>query len=142
MKPSTGEMLAALKSVEWFSGVGDLVAEEHQEAVITVSSWEEAIQCSSSNAWDDFRLEQQNLVTMDLHEHARERYQHWNAIAREMKAAFMPLVRRKIKSVVKAHGLPDDFQKGVDWDILMACMESEYADIRARTSSPDSSAGT
>lgn len=47
-----------------------------------------------------------------------------------MKAAFEPLVERKIRRVVEEHALPEVVGHCVRWDVLGACMEGEYADVR------------
>jgi hypothetical protein len=81
-------------------------------------------------SWENFTLEQQNLLTSYLHQHARDRFQRWNQIVAEVKAAFEPLVERKIGPVVEEHALPGVVGRCVPWDVLGACMKSEYAEVR------------
>jgi hypothetical protein len=96
MQHQTQELLAALGDVGWFSAVGQPVPEQHESKVIVVSSWAEAVECCSSISWENYTLDQQNLLTTYLHEHARDRYQRWNEIVDEMKSAFEPVVERNV----------------------------------------------
>jgi hypothetical protein len=130
MQQQTRELLAALEDADWFSCVGQPVPELLQSDVIVVPSWAGAVQCCSSISWENYTLVQQNLLTSYLHEHARDRYQRWNEIVDEMKAAFEPLLERKLRPVVEEHALPEVVGHCVRWDLLGACMEGEYADVR------------
>ena len=67
--------------------------------------------------------------TSHLHDHARDRYRCWNQIVDEVKAASSLMLERKIGPIVKDHALPEIVGHSVRWDVLGACMESEYADI-------------
>src|SRR5438105_13365220 len=66
----TQDLLKRLGDAEWFAAGGWPLPEELQGSMVTVSSWE-AVTCSSSVEWEDFTLEQQNLLTMHRHELAR-----------------------------------------------------------------------
>ena len=130
MQQRTRDLLAALEGAEWFSTVGQPVPEPLLNKVIVVSSWAEAVECCGSNSWENFTLEQRNLLTSYLHDHALDRYRGWNQIVDDVKAAMIPMVEQKIGSVVMEHALPEVVGHCVCWDVLGACMESEYADLR------------
>ena len=107
MQQQTRDLLAALEDADWFSAVGQAVPKLPQGQAIVASSWAEAVECCGSISWENYTLEQRNLLTICLHDHARDRYQRWNEIVCEMKAAFEPLVERKIRRVVEEHALPE-----------------------------------
>jgi hypothetical protein len=129
MQQRTRELLADLDSTDWFSTVGRLFQEPLPNDVMFVSSWVEAVECCGSISWENYTLEQRNILTSHLHDHARDRYRCWNEIVDEVKAASIPMLERRIGPMVKVHDLPEIVGDCVRWDVLGACMESEYADI-------------
>jgi hypothetical protein len=133
MRAEIEYLLKRLEDAEWFAAVGQPLAAEAQHSVVAIASWEEAVVCCSSVAWENYSLEQQNLLTMYLHEHARDRYRGWNGIVQAIKEDLHPLVERKLPlalSRLKVAGGPTQVRNSVQWDILGACMELEYADVR------------
>jgi hypothetical protein len=132
MTPETQALLGKLDAAAWFGSIGRPLPDGVRPAVISVSSWAEAIASGSSDEWSDFVLEQQNGLTMHLHTHARGRYQRWNEIVQSVQTATVPLVRQKLATVGEQLG-PDGLallEGAVQWDVLGACMELEYADLR------------
>lgn len=129
MQQRTRELLVDLDSADWFSNVGRPFTEPIPNGVIFVSSWAEAVECCGSISWENYTLEQRNILTSHLHDHARDRYRCWNQIVDEVKAASSLMLERKIGPIVKDHALPEIVGHSVRWDVLGACMESEYADI-------------
>jgi hypothetical protein len=70
---------------------------------------------------------------MHLHSHARDRYQKWNDIVDSIKVALEPLIAKKLVLAAEQLGPPIDrkeIKNAVAWDILSACMECEYSDVR------------
>jgi hypothetical protein len=137
MQQRTRDLLAALEAADWFSAVGQPVPEPFRDEVVVVSSWPAAVECCGSISSENFLLEQQNLLTSFLHDHARDRYHRWNEIVAEVKAVLVPLVERKLGPVAEEHAPPEVVGHCVRWDILGACMESEYADVRSPGFSTD-----
>jgi hypothetical protein len=121
MRRETRKLLKRLADADWFCSVGEPL----DGSVVAVRSWEEAAACCSSNEWSDFALEMRNRLTMHLHTHARRRYQRWNDRVREVKEVVTPLVRGKLAGL----GQPS-VEVAVQWDLLGACLELEYADVR------------
>jgi hypothetical protein len=128
LKRTTANLLARLDEIEWFAAVGDPLP----DTVVTVSSWDDAFRCCSSLEWGDFTLEQRNRLTMHLHVHARARYQGWNECVQSIKEVLEPIGERKIPPGHR--GLAAEAEKAVRdaalWDLLGACTELEYADVR------------
>lgn len=134
MKPKTERLLDALDRTAWFSTVGQAPPESLRGTVVPVASWAEAVECCSSDEWSNFTLEQQNSLTMHLHTHARDRYRNWNDIVDSVKAVSTPLLERWLAPALAALGSAEaqaSVVAAAEWDILGACMELEYADIRA-----------
>jgi hypothetical protein len=133
MRPETTDLLKRLDDADWFAAVGRPLPEALQSSILAVASWDEAVACCSSDEWENFTLEQQNRLTMHLHEHARELYRRWNDLVRVVKEELHPLVERKVLPAVarlaSAHE-PTPIRDSVQWDVLGACLELEYADVR------------
>src|SRR5262245_44375784 len=131
MKQQTKELLDKLASAKFFSHVGEPVPDGLRASVITVSSWRKALRCCCSIEWDNYTLEQRNLLTIYLHSHARNRYRDWNDIAREVKKVAEPLAQDKVTALNHLRQVErTQVLNCVIWAILAACMELEYADIR------------
>jgi hypothetical protein len=128
MQPATRELLAQLGEAEWFSAVGHPLEPALADSVAAVGSWNEAVAACSTDEWSNFTLEMQNQQTMFLHTHHRDRYRRWNDLVEEAKTAAKPLMT-KIASFFEQLGTPE-VKHCVEWDVLAACMELEYADVR------------
>jgi hypothetical protein len=127
MNSKTEELLARLGGMEWFSraGLRDF------EPATQLNSWKEAILfATDGRQWEAFRLERRNELTVFLHNHAMDRYRKWNEITAELRSRVAPMVHSRVANVTALHNLPDAFESCVRWDILGACMESEYSDLR------------
>jgi hypothetical protein len=98
-------------------------------AALVLSSWQEAVQHCSSPEWEHLCLEAANQLRERLVERSKDRFADWNIIVAELKKTTIPLVRLKVEAVVEQHGLPKAFEDAVQWDILHACLEAEYADV-------------
>ena len=125
MHPRTIATLDKLEKDNWFACVG----KKDTTAAIVLSSWQEAIEHCSSVEWENLCLEASNQYCERLVERSKERFNQWNDIAVELKQTTVLFVRRKIEAVVREHDLPQVFENMVQWDILGACMEAEYADV-------------
>lgn len=126
MQPQTKSLLDELERAEWFYAVGL----QTDKDVIGVSSWDEAVNFCSTSAWANFKQDHANRLTVYLSRTARERYQEWNDIVRKIKARTEPLVESKLDPLVLEFGLARAVDDDVRWDVLHACMELEYADLR------------
>jgi len=125
LDPRTVATLDKLEKADWFSRVGVRDA----TTPIILASWSEAIAQCSSIEWENLCLEATNQYREQLVQRSKERFEKWNDIVRELKKTTIPFVRRKIEAIVRLHKLPRAFEATVQWDILGACMEAEYADI-------------
>jgi hypothetical protein len=123
--PRTISTLDKLERAAWFSRVG---VHDATTAII-LASWQEAIEHCASIEWENLCLEATNQYRERLAERSKERFGTWNDTVDELKKTTVPFVRRKIEAATRLHKLPSLFEDTVQWDILGACMEAEYADI-------------
>ena len=133
MRPETSELLQRLQNTDWFASVGQPVDSAFLDWVVGVRSWEKAVVCCSSMEWLNFILEMQNQLSMFLHTHARERYGLWNDLVVEVKTLLNPLLERKLFPIRESFGPAEaqtEVQNTLEWNILSACLELEYADVR------------
>ena len=129
MHPRTKATLQQLEVANWFSQVGTMYGITQPEKVIVLSSWQEAIERCSSIEWENLCLEALNQYRERLCERSKERFNQWNIVVEMVKATTIPLVQRKIETVVRQNDLPKVFENVVQWDVLGVCMESEFADV-------------
>jgi hypothetical protein len=123
----TQELIRQLGALTWFSAVGQPLPAELARTSFPVRSWSEAVLCCKSLEWENYSLERRNSLTMYLHRHAKQRYQQWNELVDSVKSVVVPLVHAKLA------GMPrelDEVKATVNWDVLGACMELEFADVR------------
>ena len=130
MNPKTRQLLDDLSQLAWFSAVGQPIEETYADDIIVLTSWKEACKCCGSNEHSNFQLEQQNIVTSFLHDYARERYRRWNEIVIAIKEIVAPMLDQKLDPILESLDLPERVRHTVSWDVVSACMELEYSDIR------------
>jgi hypothetical protein len=126
MHSRTIAILDQLEKASWFSRVGV----NEGSAIIVVTGWPDAIEQCSSFEWEDLRLHVLNQDRECIARRSKERLQLWNGVVDEVKGLMGPLVDRKIAEVVREHDLPEIFKIRVRNDIIRACREAEYADVR------------
>ncbi len=125
MNTSTHDLFEQLKSSVWFSNAGC----SHGENAITLGTWDIAIQSRRSPEFQDLRLTASNALRRAIQSVSLDRYQKWNDHIDDLKPLTMPLVRRKINDLMIQNHFSNEFEGAVQWDILHACLESEYSDI-------------
>jgi hypothetical protein len=133
MTRQTRELLKELEEAAWFAVVGRPLAEAASGSVVLVSSWEDALACySSQHKWSCLKLEQGYELRAYLQTHAPDRRRAWNLSVREVKKSLLPLVQKKTRPVVRRLTIPQaaTVQHAAECDILGACMELEYSDVR------------
>jgi hypothetical protein len=126
MHPRTIATLEELENAHWFSRVG---IKKDSTMAIVVSSWPEAIEHCDSFEWECLRTEAMNQYCERVAERSPEPWNCWNEVGKEVMSITVPLVNRKIETVVREHHLPKIFGVRVRFDIAALCMESEYADV-------------
>lgn len=131
MKTQTKGLLEQLDKATFFREVGRPLPEAIQISITTVISWNEALTCCHSIEWENYTLEQRNVLTMYLGTHAHDRYQNWNDIVMDVKKVSGPIAQRKALLLGRTErSMKKRIEDCINWDIMGACMELEYADIR------------
>jgi hypothetical protein len=134
MKRTTTALLRRLEEAPWFSTVGQPLGSPLDQSVLSVNAWKEALRCCKSTKWSDFTLEQQNELTMFLHHNAHDRYQNWNKIVVAVKKEMKPILKKTAVAALKPFSLEVEdikaIQDDLSWNVLGACMELEYGDVR------------
>jgi hypothetical protein len=125
MHSKTTDTLDRLEQASWFSRVGINAG----SGVAVVSSWPEAIKYCDSSEWEDLQGEALNQYRRYIAHRSMERLNAWNDSVRELQNITRPLVARKTAAVVRENNLPDMFNIQVKHDIVLFCMEAEYADV-------------
>jgi hypothetical protein len=128
MKPATSELLKSLEDADWFAHVGEPT--DDVPGLARVGSWDEALRACTSEAWNDFRLDVQNQITMQIWQASLERWDQWPAVEEVVQRRIWDMVQRKAAHVQVA----DDEQRmafyGSIWrDIGLAAIEVEHADL-------------
>jgi hypothetical protein len=129
MKQATIELIESVRAAAWFRHVGEPLSLPSDAHVLQVATWAEAANACSSMEWGNVILEHQNRLTMTLHANHRERYRAWNEIAATARDAINPIVEEKTRALVAEHALPKQFIGSIRWNVLSACMESEFSDL-------------
>lgn len=120
--------VSKLFSIPWFSECGNPILELPFSAS-QASSWQVAMELSSSVEWENTTLEARNNLTEFLHKRHLTRSQNWNNITAEAKEQIVfPLSRKFWEPFASRNGFGKPFIDNVQWDILAACMESAYRD--------------
>jgi hypothetical protein len=129
MTPATAKLFQSLEAVDWFTSVG--LATVDAGLAAPVHSWDEAIAHCTSEAWHGFRLDAMNHLSASVAEASGIQHQRWNDINAEMQAWVSELLARKVDPLIAAWALPSpaEFRVSLLWDVSMAAMECEYADL-------------
>lgn len=125
MHPRTAATLEKLQQIAWFQNIGA----HDTTAAVVLSSWREAIESCASLEWENLCQEAVNQYCARILERSATEYQKWNNVVESVKPAVQSLVLEKTKTVVTNNNLPKVFVDTVNWDILHACMEAEFADV-------------
>lgn len=129
MHPKTAEFLTELGKIKWFSSVGEKIESPMLENTVFISTWDEALEYSTSEAYQDVLIETGNELTIFLHGNHMEKYRLWNIKVEEIKPRTERLVKEKIKEAEKENRIPKNFPNAsLRWDILHICMSLEYSD--------------
>lgn len=125
MHSRTRATLLELEKADWFGNVG----KEDTKAADVLPDWTSAIESCASSGWEDLLLEATNQYRERLYARNPVEFGRWNEVVLLVKSAMMELVRIKTAAVIAENDLPRVFRDTVEWDVLHACLEAEYADV-------------
>ena len=119
-----------LEKIDWLGRCGQPFSLQLTFPTTFVSSWSEAAQHYSDQAWEDATLEAQNRLTERLSAHHRVAYQNWNNVVQSAKERIVfPLTSRVWFPLAERLGLGKPLVDCISWDVLGAVMEHEYRDL-------------
>src|SRR3989339_303929 len=117
----------SLLLLPWFRQCG--LSHNFSFEVCQVRSWKEAIDSCASIEWENTTLEARNRLTEYLSTKWSSRYCEWNTVTLHVKAKVInPLTTKLWTPFAAQNNLPKTFVDCIEWDILAACMETEYCD--------------
>lgn len=126
MKDITRESLNDLMSTGWFRAIGGPVTGD----VVSLASWEQAETSCLSPGWQDLLLEAGNRYREKLFLANKQRFNMWNEVLAEVRAATDPLVDEKLAKITDmVRRPPESLTRVIKGDVMLLCMEAEYADV-------------
>jgi hypothetical protein len=129
--PRTEAFLLAISKAPLLAHVGEpLPAVPAAHGALLISSWSEALEESRHEAWSEITLDARGDLTSFLAHHHMERDRKWNEITAEIRPRVLALVTPVCEAVTQREKLSKSPLATVSWDLLAACMEYEYADLR------------
>ena len=87
------------------------------------------IESCTAGGWDDLRLQARNFLSVQISGASRERWRAWPAIQEEIHARVWDMIQRKAADVRVPESKRDAFYGSITWDLHLAAMEVEHADI-------------
>lgn len=135
------KFLAAVEAIPWFAACGSPIEVDSPFAVQPVASWADAEAACLVQAWEDATLETRNELTAFLQQHEptglsrlwRRGFKDWNEVTVEAKQRCVtPLTERVWLPFVREHGLSVKLVHSLQWNVLAAIMEHEYAHLDDR----------
>lgn len=127
MCPEAKALIEQFEHLNWFCNVGKAV---RAKSICQVKSWDEATRMVMLGDSENARLESKNLLTERLAYEFKDRYSgKWNPLVTAIKKKTRPLVDSRAAAEGKPLRLPKGVTDAIHWDMMMACMELEYADI-------------
>ena len=126
LKVQTLELLNQLDRFDWFTNVGGLLP----SSVARAATWREAGAICKTKASSNVALAASNLLTERLYyDHPKRYHRVWNSLVLAINPIWRPLCEARMRPIQIANKLSEEFVHAVDWDIVGACMEIEYADL-------------
>ena len=122
-------LMDEIREFAWFAHLGEPVG-QLPFAPEAVPSLDDALESIASAEWENTTLEARNCLTAHLHEVARDQYQLWNDLTREVKDRLVtPLTDEVWMPFVQSRHLPVLLVHDVQWNVLAALMEDAYRDV-------------
>lgn len=129
MTPQTRELLDRLKQTTLLGHVGEPLPEGLSGKLL--QSWEQALSPKRRAKWDKIKLDAHGDLTSFLAHQHKARYREWKALTAELKPQVLALVQPACTDLQARQAVPPGLDAALSWDLLAACMEGEYADLRA-----------
>lgn len=125
LNPQTQVLLSQLTAASWFAQVGQPPSENWQ----AVKSWDAATAECSNDAYESFGLAMANHIRHVVRRASVARYQQWNAITGAVRPQIVDIATLAVSCVPASLEVINVIRHQVSWDLIHACIESEYSDI-------------
>jgi hypothetical protein len=126
MSDKVTAIIQSVSDAVWFSSVGNATEDDE---VIQVMTWQEAIARLATYADERLYVVPTNQIRYLLRERAAKEYQKWNAVANGIRPEITQLVERKTEGALTDPAATKLLRDYLAWDIMHACMESEYENV-------------
>jgi hypothetical protein len=108
------DVAGRLRAINWFSRCGEPLSLDLSMEIEQVRSWRDAIESCKDSVWENVQLEAHNQLTVWLYQHDRKKYQEWNKLVDQHKAAVVKkLTEEKWVPYQRRHGLEMAFVHSV-----------------------------
>ena len=124
MRPETKAFLEAFHARPLFGSVGEPTALVPEPSV---GSWKVAAKKCKSKEWSYIQIDTSNILRSNLAAVDMKAFRKWNGIVRSVRPKFVAHVELEVIRAVEDEKLRKSVIDSVNWDILFACMELEYA---------------
>ncbi len=129
MTPRTLAFLEAVAKAPLLAHVGEPLPPGVEAQ--RIETWAQAMNQRRLSDWSNVKLEPRGDLTSFLAHQHMDRYRRWNDLTGEIKPRVLELVTPVCEAVTEREKLRKSPLASVSWDVLAACMEYEYADLRA-----------
>ncbi len=123
---TTHDLISRLASVPWLIRLGQ---PDTGRDVTILPDWETAMKYCAHQSWVYVLMESRNALCSLIHGRDKEAFQDWSNRVKEVKVALGPMPRERLSDGAQRQSLdiPKPVFDTVEWCLLMACMELEYA---------------
>jgi hypothetical protein len=127
----TEEFLQAVARTPLFAHVGEPLPQvPAAEGAVLIPSWSQALKPPRRAAWSELKLEVRGDLTSFLAHQHPDRDEAWNRLVQEIRPRVLQLATPACEAVAQREKLAKSPLASVSWDLVEACMEYEYADLR------------
>ena len=127
MRSITNSFIGELQSIPWFLNVGEPTTAD----VARASSWSQALELAMTPEWESVQFQVRNCLCFCVNRTNYARFTHWNGLVQAINGLIDPIVQKHAKPIAQREELQKNFEDGVAWDLMMACIETEFSDVCA-----------
>lgn len=125
MRPETLALIGEMKGFRWFESVGMPISGN----VARANSWHQAVEFGAKPEWESVQFQVRNLLAYRVNRANYDRFTQWNALVQTINEHVDQIVAEHARPIAQQHKLKKNFENGVAWDLMMACIETEFSDV-------------
>jgi hypothetical protein len=126
MGEKSTSVIKSLADVAWFSAVGNKWADGD---VVQAESWQDSLKYLTDYSHHRLYVLPTNQIRYLLREQTPNEFQKWSSIANAIRPDIIELVEKNTEGVLNDPISVKLMRDLVSWDIMHACMESEYDNV-------------